>query len=88
MSDGKDGEFMQRKRAKVEIVERGLLHDYLVRAEWNVSLACRLAGMHRSAFQRLLAKHGMKVPELRTAWEAKREAARQEAAAEMEAGSL
>ena len=69
------GEFLQRKQAAIDDIERRLLMTYLIEARYNVTAAARAAGMLRSAFQRMIRKHGIVVTILRREYRAQQEEA-------------
>ena len=51
--------YPEAKRTLLERFEQTYLTQLLKEANWNVSRAARAAGIHRQAFQRLLARHGI-----------------------------
>lgn len=51
--------FQEAKRKLIDDFERDYLTRLLAQAQGNVTQAARLAGMARTAFQRLLKKHGL-----------------------------
>ena len=53
------------KRDAVNSVERRYLYDIMRKTAGNVSAAARRAGAERSAFGRLLRKHGINADEFR-----------------------
>jgi transcriptional regulator with GAF, ATPase, and Fis domain len=68
------GPFMLKKQEAAKASERRLLLEYLKAASFNVSAAAEKAGMFRSAFQRLIRKNELDVPQLRRDWRAQMQA--------------
>ncbi len=58
-SDSRQSSFREAKKRVVDAFERDYLLDQLERAQGNISLAARSAGMERNHFKRLLKKHGL-----------------------------
>jgi len=57
--------FREAKDRMIKQFERDYLIQVMTTSQGNVSRAARLAGMQRRDFQRLLRKHGVRVPEPR-----------------------
>ena len=53
-----------RQKAVVKVERNFLLHA-LSQNDWNITRAARETGMQRTNFQKLLSRHGIKIPELK-----------------------
>ncbi|MBW1862598.1 MAG: sigma-54-dependent Fis family transcriptional regulator [Deltaproteobacteria bacterium] len=53
-------DFRRAKKRIIEDFEKSYLTTILIRNEWNISQCAREIDMHRSSFQRLIKKYGLK----------------------------